>query len=192
VRIAGKPYRQLRNPLRTVGASLEGSGAHRSRRASAHLAWIARSNRIRRSRVAEVLEIVGLSDAAGRRVGTFSLGMGQRLGLAAALLGDPEVLVLDEPANGLDLDGMRWIRQFLRAHAATGRTVLGSSHLMAEMAGTADDLVVISRGRVVAVGPLSEVTASHDSLEDAFFALTDWPAADRPATDRHAGPGRAS
>jgi ABC-2 type transport system ATP-binding protein len=113
--------------------------------------------------------------------------MGQRLGLAAALLGDPEVLVLDEPANGLDPDGMRWIRQFLRAYAATGRTVLVSSHLMAEMAGTADDLVVISRGRVVAVGPLSEVTAGHDSLEDAFFALTE-----RPATDVHAGPGRAS
>lgn len=185
-RIAGKRYRRLRDPLRTVGASLEGGGAHRSRTASAHLTWIARSNRIPRSRVAEVLEIVGLGDAVGKRVGTFSQGMGQRLGLAAALLGDPEVLVLDEPANGLDPEGIRWIRGFLRDYAAVGRTVLVSSHLMAEMAGTADDLVVISCGRLVAAGPLPEVTAGFDTLEDAFFALTDPATANRPGDPGHA------
>lgn len=171
--INGTPYRKLRNPLRTVGSLLEGSGAHRSRTARAHLSWVAASNGIPRSRIDAVLEVTGLTDVARKRVRGFSLGMGQRLGLATALLGDPEILVLDEPVNGLDPEGIRWIRRLLRSHAEQGRTVLLSSHLMSEMADTADDLVVISRGRIVATGPLTEVTAGHATLEDAFFALTD-------------------
>lgn len=171
--IAGKPYRKMRNPLRTVGSLLDGSGAHRSRTAHAHLSWIARSNGIPKARVDEVLDAVGLSDAAGTRVGKYSLGMGRRLGLATALLGEPELLILDEPVNGLDPDGIRWIRRFLKQFAATGGTVLLSSHLMTETADTADDLIVISAGRVITQGPLGEITAGYASLEDAFFALTD-------------------
>jgi ABC-2 type transport system ATP-binding protein len=178
--IGGRAYRELRNPLRTVGALLEGSGAHRSRTARSHLAWVARSNGIPRGRVGEVLEEAGLAAVAGRRVGTYSLGMGQRLGVAAALLGEPEVLIFDEPVNGLDPDGIRWIRRLLKEHAQAGRTVLVSSHLMSEVAETADDLVVISAGRIAAQGPLTEVTAGYTSLEEAFFALT---AAAHPARD---------
>jgi ABC-2 type transport system ATP-binding protein len=175
--IGGLPYPALRNPLRTVGSMLEGSGAHRSRTARAHLSWVARSNGIPKSRVDEVLEVVGLTDAANKRVGTYSLGMGQRLGLATALIGDPRVLVLDEPVNGLDPEGIRWIRRLLRSYAAEGRTVLLSSHLMSEMADTADDLVVINHGRVVAQGTLRDLTVGHASLEEAFFALTASPVA---------------
>nr|WP_093175493.1 ATP-binding cassette domain-containing protein [Sinosporangium album] len=170
--IEGKRYRDLRHPLRKVGALLEGAGPVPERRAVDHLTWIAQSNRIPRRRVWEVLDLVGLSDAARQPVKKYSLGMGQRLGIAAALLGDPEILVLDEPVNGLDPDGIRWVRNFLRGYAASGRTVLLSSHLMAEMAGTADEAVVISRGRIVAHGSLDAITAGHPSLETAFFALT--------------------
>lgn len=170
--VGGRPYRSLRDPLRTVGSMLDGSGAHRSRTARDHLAWVARSNGIPRRRVGEVLEQVGLADVGRVRVGRYSLGMGQRLGLAAALLGRPEALVLDEPVNGLDPEGIRWIRGLLRGHADGGGTVLLSSHLMSEVAGIADDLVVISGGRIAAAGTLDEVTAGHASLEDAFFALT--------------------
>ncbi len=170
--IGGKPYRALRNPLRTVGSLLEGSGAHPSRTARGHLSWVAASNGIPRTRVPEVLDLVGLGDAARKRVGGFSLGMNQRLGLATALLGDPEVLVLDEPVNGLDPHGIRWLRELLRSYAADGRTVLLSSHLMTELASTADDLVVINNGSIVHSGSTAEVTAGHASLEDAFFALT--------------------
>ena len=170
--INDRPYRSLRAPLRTVGAMLDGSGAHRSRTARNHLAWIARSNGISRHRTAQVLEQVGLATADRTRVGRFSLGMGQRLGLAAALLGEPEALVLDEPVNGLDPEGIRWIRGLLRSHADNGGTVLLSSHLMSEVAEIADDLVVIAGGRIVAHGSIGDVTAGHASLEDAFFALT--------------------
>lgn len=170
--IDGRRYRTLRQPLRTVGAMLDGSGAHRSRTARDHLAWIARSNGIPRHRIADVLDQVDLSDAARKRVGTYSLGMMQRLGLAAALLGAPKVLVLDEPVNGLDPNGIRWMRGLLRSHADDGGTVLLSSHLMSEVAEVADDLAVISYGRIVATGTVSQVTAGHASLEDAFFALT--------------------
>ncbi|MEU4539176.1 ATP-binding cassette domain-containing protein [Streptosporangium sp. NPDC023825] len=170
--IGGKRYRDLRCPLRTVGALLDGAGPVPERRAVDHLTWVARSNGIGRSRVREVLDVVGLGDVARQRVKKYSLGMGQRLGIAAALLGDPEVLVLDEPVNGLDPDGIRWIRRLLRDHAASGRTVLLSSHLMTETAGTADDVVIIDRGRVVTQGSLAEITAGHPSLEEAFFALT--------------------
>ena len=170
--IDGRPYRTLRDPLRTVGSMLDGSGAHRSRTARDHLAWVARSNGISSHRVGAVLEQVGLADAGRTRVSTFSLGMGQRLGLATALLGEPGTLVLDEPVNGLDPEGIRWIRGLLRRHADAGGTVLLSSHLMSEVAEIADDLVVISAGRIVAAGPLAEVTAGYTTLEDAFFGLT--------------------
>ncbi|SDG74748.1 ABC-2 type transport system ATP-binding protein [Sinosporangium album] len=170
--VGGVPYARLRDPLSKVGAVLDGSGAHRSRTGRAHLRWVAASAGIGRTRVEEVLAQVGLSDAAGRRVGGYSLGMGRRLGLAAALLGDPETLVLDEPVNGLDPEGIRWLRMFLRGCAAQGRAVLLSSHLMGELAETVDDVVVIHRGRVSARGTLAEVTGGHSSLEDAFFALT--------------------
>ncbi|MFF3064855.1 ABC transporter ATP-binding protein [Oerskovia sp. NPDC057915] len=170
--VAGQPYRSLRDPLRTLGSMLDGSGAHRSRTARNHLSWVARSNGIPQRRVDHVLDQVGLTASARTRVGRYSLGMGQRLGLACALLGEPEALVLDEPVNGLDPEGIRWIRGLLRAHADAGGTVLLSSHFMGEVADIADDLVIISRGRVVADGTLDDVTRRHDTLEDAFFALT--------------------
>jgi len=170
--VAGRRYRDLAQPLRTVGALLDGAGPVPERRAVDHLTWLARSNRIPPRRVREVLDLTGLAEAARRRVKTYSLGMRQRLGIAAALLGEPDVLVLDEPVNGLDPDGIRWVRDLLRDHAASGRTVLLSSHFMAETAGIADDVVIIHRGRVVVRGSLAEVTAGHASLEEAFFALT--------------------
>ena len=175
--VGGRRYRDLREPLRAVGSMLDGSGAHRSRTARDHLAWVARSNGIPRRRIGEVLETVGLTGHARVRVGRYSLGMGQRLGLATALLGEPEVLVLDEPVNGLDPEGIRWIRGLLRGQADRGGTVLLSSHLMSEVAGLADDLVVIAGGRIVATGTVAEVTAGHADLEEAFFALTDGVAA---------------
>jgi ABC-2 type transport system ATP-binding protein len=159
-RIDGRPYPALRRPLRTVGALLETAGFHPGRRARDHLLWLARSNELDPRRVDEVLGLVGLADAARRRVGGFSLGMRQRLGLAAALLGDPAVLLLDEPVNGLDPEGIRWIRGFLRELAAEGRTVLVSSHLMSELEGTADHLIVIRKGRVIADAPVSALLAT--------------------------------
>ncbi|RGD63331.1 ATP-binding cassette domain-containing protein [Kitasatospora xanthocidica] len=159
--IGGRPYHELTYPARQVGALLETAVAHRSLTAADHLRWIAQSNRIDRRRVAEVLEAVGLTGAARRRVGTFSLGMGQRLGLAAALLGDPPVLVLDEPVNGLDAEGIRWLRDLLRSMAVEGRTVLVSSHLMAEMSVVADDLVVIGRGRLLTQTGTEEFIRRH-------------------------------
>jgi ABC-2 type transport system ATP-binding protein len=176
--ICGRPYRKLDRPLTTVGALLDGSGAHRARTARAHLRWVAASNGLPDSRVDEVLEIVGLTGEARKRAGRFSLGQSRRLGLATALLGDPEVLVLDEPINGLDPGGIRWMRQFLRDSAAQGRTVLLSSHLMGELAETADDVIVIDKGRIVIQGELAEVTGGHRTLEDAFFALTATEAGD--------------
>ncbi|MER7007401.1 ATP-binding cassette domain-containing protein [Dactylosporangium sp. NPDC000555] len=170
--INGRPYRDLKHPLRTVGAMLDGAGPVPERRAVDHLRWIAQSNRIPRARLREVLDLVGLGGAARQRVKKYSLGMGQRLGVAAALLGEPEILVLDEPVNGLDPDGIRWVRRFLREYAAAGRTVLLSSHLMTETSDTADDVVIISRGQIVTRGSLAEVTSGYPSLEDAFFALT--------------------
>ena len=170
--IDGRRYRDLPHPLRTVGALLDGAGPVPERRAIDHLSWIAQSNRISRQRVREVLDLLGLGDAAKQRVKKYSLGMKQRLGIAGALLGEPEILILDEPMNGMDPDGIRWIRTFLRDYAASGRTVLLSSHLMTETADTADDVVIINHGRIVTQGSLAEVTAGHASLETAFFALT--------------------
>jgi len=148
--IGGVAYRGLRRPLHEVGATLEAGAVHPGRSARAHLTALARANAIPRRRVDEVLAIVGLDAVAGRRAGTFSLGMTQRLGVAAALLGDPAVLLLDEPVNGLDPEGIAWIRGLLRSLAGEGRTVLVSSHLMGEMAQTADELIVLGRGRLIA------------------------------------------
>lgn len=148
--IDGQRYRDIKNPLTKVGALIDAKAVHPNRSAANHLKWLAQSNGIPTSRVGEVLNTVGLSDVAKKKAGGFSLGMSQRLGLAAALLGDPEVLILDEPVNGLDPEGIRWVRDFLRALAAEGRTVLVSSHLLSEMSQTADELVVIGRGRLVA------------------------------------------
>lgn len=170
--INGVPYAKLQSPLTTVGAVLDGSGAHRLRTGRAHLNWIVKSAGLPRSRVDEVLEIVGLSHAATKKVGSYSLGMARRLGLAAALLGDPEILILDEPTNGLDPEGIRWIRTFLRERAASGRTVLLSSHLMGETAETVDDIVIIHQGQIVSNGTLAEIIGSYRTLEDAFFAVT--------------------
>ena len=170
--INGKPFAELHNPIATVGSALDGSGAHRMRTGRAHLRWIARAAGLSNSRVEEVLEIVGLTNAAGKRVGSYSLGMGKRLGMAAALLGDPKILVLDEPVNGLDPEGIRWIRRFLRERAESGNTVLLSSHLMGELAETVDDVVIIKHGTIVADGTLEEVIGNHSTLEEAFFALT--------------------
>ncbi|WP_067965809.1 ABC transporter ATP-binding protein [Nocardiopsis trehalosi] len=155
--IGGRPYAALRHPMREVGALLDARAVHPGRTARNHLRALARSNGIPARRVDEVIDTVGLADAAGRRAGTFSLGMGQRLGIAAALLGDPEVLMFDEPVNGLDPDGVRWIRGLMRGLAAEGRTVFVSSHLMSEMQHTADHLVVIGRGRLIADAPIGEV-----------------------------------
>jgi ABC-2 type transport system ATP-binding protein len=172
VRIGGRRYRDLRWPLREVGALLEARAFHPGRSARAHLHALAASNAIPRSRVEEVLGLVGLAEAAGRRAGTFSLGMAQRLGIAAALLGDPEVLLLDEPVNGLDPDGIRWVRGLLRSLAAEGRTVFVSSHLIGELSRTADHVVVIGRGRLLADTSVAELSARSASLEDAFLELT--------------------
>ncbi|MGW1374258.1 ABC transporter ATP-binding protein [Streptomyces sp. NPDC002446] len=150
VRIDGKHYRQLRDPLTYVGALLEAKAVHGGRSAANHLLCLAQSNGLPRARVAEVLDAVGLSSVAGKRAKGFSLGMGQRLGIAAALLGDPQVLLFDEPVNGLDPEGIHWIRNLMKSLAAQGRTVFVSSHLMSEMALTADHLVVIGQGRLLA------------------------------------------
>jgi ABC-2 type transport system ATP-binding protein len=171
-RIGGQAYRQLRWPLREAGALLESRAFHPGRSARAHLAALAASNSISQSRVAEVLEIAGLGSAAGKRAGKFSLGMAQRLGIAAALLGDPAVLLLDEPVNGLDPEGIRWIRGLLRSLAAEGRAVLVSSHLISEMALMADRLVVIGQGRLLADTTAAELSSRAPSLEEAFLQLT--------------------
>jgi ABC-2 type transport system ATP-binding protein len=172
VRIGGRRYRELRWPLREVGALLEAREFHPGRTARAHLAALAASNDIPRARVGEVLDMVGLADAAGRRAGRFSLGMAQRLGIAAALLGNPRVLLLDEPVNGLDPEGIRWIRTLLRSLAAQGRVVFVSSHLISEIALTADQLVVIGQGRLLADTSVAELSARSASLEEAFLELT--------------------
>ena len=157
--IDGRAYREIDQPLRHVGALLEADAVHPGRSARAHLRVAARSNGIPLSRADEVLEEVGLAMVAGRRVRSYSLGMRQRLGLAAALLGDPGVLLFDEPVNGLDADGVRWVRHLVRDLAAEGRTLLVSSHLMSEMQQTADHLLVIGRGQILADASIEEVLA---------------------------------
>jgi ABC-2 type transport system ATP-binding protein len=178
-RIGGRRYGDLRWPLREVGALLEAKAFHPGRTARAHLMALAASNGIGRQRVEEMLALTGIEKAADRRAGKFSLGMSQRLGIAAALLGDPGVLLLDEPVNGLDPEGIRWIRNLMRGLAAQGRAVLVSSHLISEMAYTADALIVIGRGRLLAQTTVAQMSAHGaslkpgGSLEEAFFQLTE-------------------
>ncbi|WP_136313223.1 ABC transporter ATP-binding protein [Actinomyces procaprae] len=160
VKVNGQAYRDLSAPLCQVGALLDAKGLHGSRSARAHLTQLAVSNGISTRRVDEVLELTGLTPVAKKRVKGFSLGMGQRLGIAAAMLGDPQVLIFDEPVNGLDPEGVKWVRDTCRHLADQGRTVFISSHLMSEMAQTADHLLVIGRGRILTSGPVDEVIAS--------------------------------
>jgi ABC-2 type transport system ATP-binding protein len=165
--VAGKSYASLKRPLSVVGAILDPSAVHPNRSARNHLRWLAQSNKIPVGRVDEVLRTVGLGDVARKRAGAFSLGMKQRLGIAAALLGDPPILVLDEPSNGLDPEGIVWMRETLRTLAAEGRTVFVSSHLMSELEGIADQLIVIGKGRLLADTSVAGLiaTASGDRVE---------------------------
>jgi ABC-2 type transport system ATP-binding protein len=174
--IGGVPYAKLRRPLQSVGAVLEASSFHPGRTAANHLTAYAHAAGIRRTRVDEVLGLVGLADAAGRKVGGFSLGMRQRLGLAYALLGDPGVLVLDEPSNGLDPEGIRWMRGLLRTLAGEGRTVLVSSHLLGEVQQTVDALLIIAQGRLVFQGGIEDLAEASD-----YATIVDAP--DRPALE---------
>jgi ABC-2 type transport system ATP-binding protein len=170
--VFGRRYRELDQPARRVGAVLESNDFHPGRSGRDHLRALALAAGIPTSRVDEALDLVELAGAASRRVRTYSLGMRQRLGLAAALLGDPELLILDEPANGLDPAGVRWLRRFLVGFAEEGRTVLVSSHMLAEASQTVDHVVVIDRGRLLATGRLEEVTERGRTLEDVFLQLT--------------------
>jgi ABC-2 type transport system ATP-binding protein len=171
--IGGRRYDEIRRPLHEVGAVLDADAAHPGRSAFTHLACLARSNGIGKARVSRVLEQVGLSSVAGKRVGGFSLGMRQRLGIAGALLGDPKVVLLDEPVNGLDAAGIRWIRSTLRALAAEGRTVLLSSHLMSEMAVTVDRVLIIGKGRLIEDTSVAEM---RDRFEKDVLVRTPRPA----------------
>ena len=157
VHVNGRPYAQHRSPLTEVGVLLDATAVHPGRTARSHLRTMAATHRIPRRRVDEMIEMTGLGSVAHRRVGGFSLGMGQRLGIASALLGDPRTLILDEPVNGLDPEGVTWVRRLVRGLAREGRTVFLSSHLMSEMAQTADHLLVIGRGEIIAAGPTQEV-----------------------------------
>jgi ABC-2 type transport system ATP-binding protein len=170
--VFGRRYGDLEDPARRVGAVLESSDFHPGRSGRDHLRALALAAEIPPRRVEELLELVGLDDAAGRRVKTYSLGMRQRLGLAAALLGEPGLLVLDEPANGLDPAGVRWLRTFLRLFAEQGGTVLLASHMLAEAAQTVDHVMIIDRGRLLASGRLDELTGGGRTLEDAYLELT--------------------
>jgi ABC-2 type transport system ATP-binding protein len=173
--VNGRAYASLDTPLREVGALLDARAFHPGRSAREHLRWLAASNGLPRARVDTVLELVGLARVVRRKTGGFSLGMAQRLGIAAALLGDPPVLLFDEPVNGLDPEGIRWLRGFLRALAAEGRAVLVSSHLMSELEGTADHLIVIGRGRLIADTPVRDLLDATAGLR--FTVRTPQPAA---------------
>lgn len=162
--IRGTEYRNLRSPLTTVGALLDGKAFHPRRTARQHLQIVAATHGFPESRVDEVIDMTGLGTVTKKKVGGFSLGMGQRLGIATALLGDPQVLIFDEPINGLDPDGVRWVRHMMRELAREGRTILVSSHLMSEMAHTADDLIIIGRGRLIDSGPISKFTESDRGI----------------------------
>jgi len=190
--VGGRPYASLRSPLREVGALLDAGAVHPGRRARDHLLWMAQYSGLPGRRVDEVLELVGLSSVARRRAGGFSLGMQQRLGIAAAMLGDPPVLMFDEPVNGLDPEGILWIRGFLRSMAADGRAVLVSSHLMGELEGSADHLVVIGRGRLVADTTVRDLLAAasggrvvvHTSMRTEAMTVLANAGATVAATDR--------
>ncbi|MFG1922297.1 ABC transporter ATP-binding protein [Cryptosporangium sp. NPDC048952] len=170
--VDGQPYQAIRRPLRTLGSLLDAAAFQPSRTARNHLLWLAHSQGLDGTRVDEVLRLTGLTDVARRRAGGYSLGMRQRLGIAAALLGDPPTIMLDEPFNGMDPDGIIWMREFLRSLAEEGRAVLVSSHLMGELQDTAHHLVVVGRGRVLADTTVPELVRLHGSLEQAYLALT--------------------
>jgi ABC-2 type transport system ATP-binding protein len=175
--IFGRPYRELDHPARRVGAVLESNDFDRGRSGRNHLRVLASASDITSERVDELLELVELEPAADRPVSSYSLGMRQRLGLAAALLGNPELLVLDEPANGLDAAGVRWLRGFLRQFAARGGTVLISSHILAEIAQTVDHVLIVDHGRLTATVQLDELADSARALEELYLELTSWQAA---------------
>ena len=192
--IGGSDYRSLRHPLRHAGSLIDAAALQPSRTGRNHLLWLARSQRLDVRRVDEVIEQVGLAGAARRRAGAYSLGMRQRLGIAAALLGDPQVLILDEPFNGMDPEGIIWVRGLLRRLAAEGRAVLVSSHLLSELQGMADELIVIGRGRVLASGAVADLlsgaeaptpdrTPQHATLEDLYLRLTSGEAEFRAGSD---------
>lgn len=178
--VEGVPYVQLKQPLTVVGAQLDGAGANRARCARSHLRWVARSQRIPFSRVEDVLELVGLLSDASRQVGQYSLGMAQRLGIGVALLGDPRILVLDEPMNGLDPDGIRWLRALVRNQASRGCTVLLSSHLLTELEGIADDVLILRNGRLVCQSGAKELADHFGSLEAAYVEFTSGPVTTKP------------
>jgi ABC-2 type transport system ATP-binding protein len=170
--VGGRRYASLEHPMRELGSLLDAGALQPSRSGRNHLLWIARSQRLPVGRVDEVVELVGLGRAARRKAGGYSLGMRQRLGIAAAMLGDPPRLIMDEPFNGMDPEGIIWMRSFLRELAGEGRAVLVSSHLLSELPGVADQVVVIGRGRILADAPLGELTNGGESLEDAYLRLT--------------------
>ncbi len=170
--VNGRRYTSMSRPMHEVGALLDAGAAHGGRSAYNHLLCLARTNGIGPGRVSEMLERVGLAGVARKHVGGFSLGMKQRLGIAGALLGDPGVLMFDEPVNGLDPDGVRWIRDLMRSLAAEGRTILLSSHLMSEMALTADHIIIVGKGKLITEATVQELTTRYPSLEDAYLALT--------------------
>jgi ABC-2 type transport system ATP-binding protein len=172
VRVNGRRYADHPAPLAEVGAMLEARAVHPGRSARNHLLALAATHAIGAGRVDQVLALTGLKDVATKRVGGFSLGMGQRLGIAAALLGDPGTLILDEPVNGLDPAGVRWVRHLLKALAAEGRTVFLSSHVMSELALTVDHVIVVGQGQLIADAGVAELTAGRSSLEEAFMELT--------------------
>jgi ABC-2 type transport system ATP-binding protein len=180
--IGGRLYTELPAPSHQVGAVLEAASFNPGRTARNHLRIQALATGAEQARIEVVLDLVGLTDAAGRRVGGFSLGMRQRLGLATALLADPEVLILDEPANGLDPEGVRWLRDLLRGLAAEGTTVLVSSHILAEVAQTADSVIIVNHGSVVVQAPIDQLT-DGTGLEDVFLSLTADPQTDGRGTD---------
>jgi ABC-2 type transport system ATP-binding protein len=192
--VDGRDYCRLRHPLRHVGSLIDAAALQPSRTGRNHLLWLARSQQLDGRRVDEVIELVGLTGAARRKAGGYSLGMRQRLGIAAALLGDPPVLILDEPFNGMDPEGIIWVRSLLRQLAAEGRAVLVSSHLLSELQGMADDLIAIGRGRVLASGSVAELlagaeapspdfTPQHATLEELYLRLTSGEAEFRAASD---------
>ncbi|GAA1318826.1 ABC transporter ATP-binding protein [Leucobacter albus] len=198
VTVNGERYSGLRAPLAEIGVLLDAKGVHPGRSARSHLRALAATHGISDKRVNEVIELTGLESVANKRVGGFSLGMGQRLGIAAALLGDPKVLILDEPVNGLDPDGVLWVRNLLRHLASQGRTVLLSSHLMSEMAQTADHVIVLGRGRVVADAPISDFVGngtarvtvrSPQAAELASLVMTGREGIDLQPLDRGDGAG---
>ena len=168
--VEGRPYRSLEHPLLHVGSLLDAGALQPSRRARDHLRWLALSQQLPTRRVGEVLQLTGLAAVAGRRAGGYSLGMRQRLGVAAALLGDPPVLMFDEPFNGMDPEGIVWLRGFLRSLAAQGRTVLVASHLMRELQDAADHVIVVGHGRVIADSPVAGLVGRWGSLEDAYLS----------------------